>query len=68
MSNAGTLDLADLITIQEAADELNLHHVTVRRYIAAGRLDVQRLGPRKLRIRRSDLVSLFAPVPTAVGK
>ena len=62
------LDPFDLVTIQQAADLLGLNHVTVCRQIAAGRIPVERLGPRALRVKRADVASLLAPVPTAVGR
>lgn len=43
------------LTIREAADVLRVHHRTIRKWIAAGRLTVRRIGPRSVRIDAEDL-------------
>jgi excisionase family DNA binding protein len=48
----------NLLTVQEAADLLRVHHQTVRRRIRAGDLPAFRLGAdphSELRIKRGDL-------------
>lgn len=52
----------DLLTVQEAADYLGVHHQTVRQYVTAGRLRATRPGGWSIRIRRADLEA-FAGVP-----
>ncbi len=52
----------ELVGIAEAAEMCNVHYRTIRRYIASGRLDAVRVGPRLLKVRRSDLEELMAPV------
>jgi excisionase family DNA binding protein len=38
------------ITMQEAADTYGVSLITIRRYIAAGRLTAYRVGPRMIRL------------------
>jgi excisionase family DNA binding protein len=48
----------DLLTVQEVAALLRVHHLTVRRKIRSGELPAYRLGTdphSELRIRREDL-------------
>lgn len=52
----------ELVGLAEAALELDVHYRTIRRWIAAGRLDAVRVGPRLLKVRRSDLNEIMAPV------
>ncbi len=49
----------DLLTVEEAARELRVSAVTVRRYIKSGRLRCVRLG-RNVRLRRDDIEGLVA--------
>jgi excisionase family DNA binding protein len=51
----------ELMTIQEAADALRVAPVTVRRYIAKGRLRAVRVG-RGLRVEKETVESLPEPV------
>lgn len=66
MSEPGDLD--DLLTINEAAAIVGVHPLTLRRYVSAGRLPGYRLGPRSLRVRRSDLGDLLRQVPAATPR
>jgi excisionase family DNA binding protein len=52
------VESSEWLTVQQAAAELNVKPVTIRRYVAAGRLAARRLG-RQIRIRRSDVESLL---------
>ena len=52
----------ELMTIQEAADALRVKPITVRRYIAKGRLKAVRVG-RGLRVEKEAVEAL--PEPTA---
>ena len=45
----------ELLTVEQAADALQLHPDTVRRYIRERKLRAVRLSPTNVRIRRSDL-------------
>jgi excisionase family DNA binding protein len=51
----------DLLTLTEAATLLKVSVVTLRRWIKQGRLPAYHVGPRKVRIRRSDLAKAFTP-------
>jgi excisionase family DNA binding protein len=51
----------DLLTLAEAATLLQVSIVTLRRWIKQGRLPAYHLGPRKVRIKRSDLAQAFTP-------
>ncbi len=52
----------DLLSIAEAAKRLQVSRVTLWRWIQSGRLKAYRLGPRKVRIRQSDLGDLLKPL------
>jgi len=54
----------ELLTVQETAQLLKLSPVTVRRFIAAGRLPAVKVG-RAVRIRRDAIEGLLAPVRPA---
>lgn len=56
-----------LLTIAETARELKVSVVTLHRWLKKGRLRAYRLGPRAVRIRRSDLNELLAPVSPKGG-
>lgn len=49
----------DLLTLGEAAKLLKVSVVTLRRWIRQGRLPAYHVGPRKVRIKRSDLTTLL---------
>lgn len=51
-----------LVSIGQAANELQVSERSVRRYIAAGLLTAVRVGPRIIRIERDSLDGLTAPV------
>ena len=48
-----------LFRLSQAAHELSLHPITVRRWIKAGRIQVVQVG-REVRIPRAELETLFA--------
>lgn len=50
------------LTIPEAAGLLKISTVTLHRWLKQGRLLAYHVGPRYVRIRRQDLVSVFTPV------
>src|SRR5438132_726047 len=54
----------DLLTITEAAKAMGVSVPTTKRWIKAGWLPAYHLGPRLVRIRRSDLNELLTPVPS----
>lgn len=53
------------ISLQRAAEELDMSVKTVRRYIAAGRLKAYRVGPRVIRVDAASLEELRRPIGTA---
>ncbi|SBS78217.1 Gene 36 protein (modular protein) [uncultured Mycobacterium sp.] len=52
----------ELIPLTEAAKRLGVHYRTVRRWIAAGRIDAVRVGPRLLKVDATQLDRLMSPV------
>jgi excisionase family DNA binding protein len=50
----------DLLTVKETAEMLRVSTVTVRRYIASGKLAAVRVG-RNIRIRREDAIGAVTP-------
>ncbi len=57
----------DLLTTAEAAKLLKISVVTLQRWLKQGRLRAFRLGPRAVRIRRSDLDELLLPLTPEAG-
>lgn len=57
----------ELITINEAAAYLRVHHRTVRKFISEGDLPAYHLGSKVVRLRRSDVEHLLTRVPTGFG-
>jgi excisionase family DNA binding protein len=51
----------DLLTIPEAAELLKVSTVTISRWRRQGKLQAFKVGPRAVRIRRGDLLEIFAP-------
>lgn len=49
---------------QQIAAEFGISDRTVRRMISDGRIPAHRLGPRLVRIRRSDVLRAVTPIPT----
>lgn len=52
--------MAKLLTANQAAGELQIHVITLYRWIKAGKLPAKRVGSR-LRIEESDLQKLISP-------
>lgn len=51
----------DLLTVAEAARILKVSQVTIHRWLKQGRIPSYHLGPRYIRIRRSDLGAVLKP-------
>lgn len=49
-------------TLQSAADRLAIDTRTLRRWIAAGRLEAYRTGPRLIRLDVDEVDALLSPV------
>ncbi|MDV8000764.1 helix-turn-helix domain-containing protein [Rhodococcus sp. IEGM 1408] len=54
-----------LVSIASAAEVLDVHPKTVRRYISAGRLTAYRLGTRTLRVDAAEVEAFARPIATA---
>src|SRR4051812_44300903 len=52
---------AELLTIAEAANALKVSTITIHRWLKGGRLTAYRVGPRVVRIRRSELSRILSP-------
>src|SRR5687767_14720305 len=57
----------ELLTIKETARMLRVSPITIRRYIASGRLEAERVG-RGIRIRREAIERFVTPVASAETK
>jgi excisionase family DNA binding protein len=51
-----------MISLTEAAERLSVNYRTIRRWIAAGRIDAVRVGPRLLKIDAAQLDRVKRPV------
>jgi excisionase family DNA binding protein len=49
-------------TVKEAANHIGLSVRTIRRYISTGRLDANRLGPRRLEVDLNEVDKLRKPI------
>jgi len=52
----------ELIGLQEAADRCGVCYRTIRRYVAEGRLNAVRIGPRLLKVDAAAVDALQKPV------
>jgi excisionase family DNA binding protein len=52
------------LTVQQVSQELGVHEATVRTWIATKRLAASRPGPRRLRVRRSEVDRLLRSDPS----
>lgn len=53
-------ELTQLLTVGEAAQQLGLHHRTVRAYADTGRLTKVKLGPQTVRVTAASVENLIA--------
>ena len=51
-----------LIGLQESADRCNVDPRTIRRWIAAGRINAYRVGPRLIKVDVEELDKVLRPV------
>lgn len=58
----------DLLTYRRAAEYLTVHPRTLRRYVDAGLIPVQRIGPGVVRINRADLDRYLAAQRRSKGR
>ena len=52
----------ELIGLQQAADRCGVSYRTVRRWVADGRLNAVRVGPRLLKVNPEHVEALLQPV------
>ena len=52
----------EMISLTDAAQRLGVNYRTIRRWIAAGRIDAVRVGPRLLKIDAAQLDRVMSPV------
>ena len=52
----------ELIGLTEAAERCGVHYRTVRRWIATGKLNAVRVGPKLLKVDAADLDAIMHPV------
>jgi excisionase family DNA binding protein len=52
------------LTVQQVSKELGVHEATVRTWISTKRLAASRPGPRRLRVRRSEVDRLLRSDPS----
>ena len=52
----------ELIGLQEAADRCGVSYRSIRRWIAAGRINAVRVGPKLLKVNAADVDALKRPV------
>jgi excisionase family DNA binding protein len=50
--------LPEAISVQFAAEILDVHHLTIRRWIKAGWIKAYRIGPQLIRIPRSEIARM----------
>ena len=56
------MNVSEMLSVNEAAQQLGVHHQTIRNWIQAGTLKAYRLGGRFIRISPKDLSALGAPI------
>jgi excisionase family DNA binding protein len=56
------------MTIAAAAAYADVHPVTIRRWVAAGRLPAYRVGPRLIKVDQDDLENIVRPIPVTSGR
>lgn len=50
------------VSINDAAEYVDAHHQTIRRWIAEGRITGYRLGPRMIRVDLDELDAMMRPL------
>lgn len=50
------------ISVAEAARRIDVHPITIRRWVAQGRLPGHRVGPRLIRVFLEDVEKLTSPI------
>lgn len=60
-----TTPAPDWITLREAAERLQISEKSTRRWIAEGRLQAVRIGPRMIRVDAASIAALGKPLTVA---
>jgi excisionase family DNA binding protein len=67
VANAASTSTRRLVGINQASQYADVHPITIRRWVAAGRVPAYRAGPRLLKIDLNELDAMLRPIPTAGG-
>jgi excisionase family DNA binding protein len=54
-----------LVGITQASEYADVHPITLRRWVAAGRVPAYRAGPRLLKVDLNELDAMLKPIPTS---
>jgi excisionase family DNA binding protein len=65
VSNTTVTAARRLVGIHQAAEYADVHPITLRRWISAGRLPAYRVGPRLLKVDLNELEAMLHRIPTA---
>ncbi|MGI8537921.1 MAG: helix-turn-helix transcriptional regulator [Mycobacteriales bacterium] len=57
-----------LLSLPQAAELTGYCSATIRRWVASGHLPAYRVGPRGIRVKRSDLDALAVQIPAASAR
>jgi excisionase family DNA binding protein len=64
----GASRMSRYISIAEAADQLGVDPLTIRRWIAHGKINAYRVGPKLVRLDLDEVDQLAKPIPTVASK
>lgn len=64
MSQSQRPSARNLVGIAQAAKYADVHPITLRRWVAGGRVPAYRVGPRLLKVDLNELEAMLRPVPT----
>lgn len=67
MAKNQTTQARRLVSISQAAQYVDVHPMTLRRWISAGRVSAYRVGPRLLKVDLVELDAMMRPIQTAGG-
>ena len=68
MTQHGTSQRTRYETLQSTAERLAVDTRTVRRWIASGRLNAYRTGPRLIRVNVEEVDALLTPISSLAGR
>lgn len=67
MAKAASTATRRLVGINQASEYADVHPITIRRWISAGRVPAYRAGPRLLKVDLNELDAMMRRVPTVSG-